>query len=70
MLAGKYKKSGFHRGQLIFHRRAKQTLCLKCRDSVTYVVTLAKIQSASEASHHLTLMDSCQTFYSYIFVFV
>ena len=31
---------------------------------------LAKIQSAREAFHHLTLMDSCQTFYWYIFFFV
>ena len=42
----------------------------KCGDSIKYVVTLANIQSANEASHHLNLTDSCHTFYSHIFVFV
>ena len=42
----------------------------KCRDSIKTVVTLVEIQSAREVSHHLTLMDNCQTFYSLFFVFV
>ena len=29
---GKFKKLKIHRGQLIFHRGAKQNLCLKNRD--------------------------------------
>ena len=41
-----------------------------CRDSTKLVVTLAEIQNVREASHHLTLMDNCQTFYSHVFVFV
>ena len=35
----------------------------KCRDSKKPIATLAKIQSTREASHHLTFMDNCQTFY-------
>ena len=42
----------------------------KCRDSIKYVVTLANIQGAKEASHHLNLMVSCQTFYSHVCICV
>ena len=39
-------------------------LCLKkYRDSIKGIATLAKIQSAREGSHNLTLMGNCQTFY-------
>ena len=45
----------------------KQKLYLKNADiSCCYFVTLAKIQSAREASHHLTLMGNCQIFYLYV----
>ena len=53
-------KKNIHRGQLIFDRGAEQKIMFKkCRDFIKRVVTLAKIQSAKEASHHLTLMDNC-----------
>ena len=32
------------------------------------VATLGKIQSAREASRHLTLMENFQTFYLHVFV--
>ena len=37
---------------------------------IIHVATLAKIQTSGEASHHLTLMNNCQTFYAHVFVFV
>ena len=55
--AGKYKKKKNSPGQGDFLQRF--------RDSIKLVATLAEMQSAREASHHLTLMDSCQTFNSH-----
>ena len=67
----KYKKIDIYLGQLIFYQRAKQNLNLKIqRFHKTKSKTLAKIQSTREASHQVTLMDNCQTFYSQIFVFM
>ena len=67
-LSRKYKNSEFHQGQLIFYQGAKQKLWLKNGETfIEHVVTLAKILSVREASHHLTLVDCCQTFYSHIF---
>ena len=40
----------------------------KCRDFIKGVAALAKMQSAREVSHHLTLLDNCQTFYLHVFV--
>ena len=40
------------------------------RDSIKHVITLPEIQNVREASHNLTLMDNCETFYSNTFGFV
>ena len=60
-----------HLGQLIFNLGAKHILFFKkCWDSIKRVVTLVKIQSAWEASYHLTLIDNCHAFHTHVFVFV
>ena len=33
-------------------------------------VVKSKMQNAMEASHHLDLMENCETFYLHVFVFV
>ena len=38
------------------------------RDFIKGVATLAKIQRPRETSHHVTLTEKCQTFYSRVFV--
>ena len=56
-----------HGGHPIFHWGLKLSSKIsagkfeKCRDSIERDVTLAKIKNARKASHHLTLMDNCQT---------
>ena len=41
-----------------------------CTDFIKHFVTMAKTQSAREASHYLTFTNNCKTFYSHVFVFV
>ena len=58
-------------GSVKLHRGIKKKIIFKnCRDFIKCVVTLAKIQRLREASHHLTLMVNCRTFYLHLFVFV
>ena len=64
---GNIKKVKFTRAFWFFTEELSKNYFLKMiRFHIKYVVTLAKIQSAREASHHLTLITNYQTFYSYI----
>ena len=67
--AEKYEKNKFT-GPVDLLTGSEAKIMFKiCRDSIKRVVILARIQSGREASHYLTLMDNCKSFYPHVFFF-
>ena len=62
------KKIKFTEASWFSTRELIKFLFTKCRDFIQRVATLAKIESAREAYHHLTLTENCQIFYLHVFV--